>query len=190
MPHVWKLRLPWDVVSRYPQTLGLSTNQDRRADKYKEQRIFAPIPKFLKPAEQLVCSKMFGSEISKLMLGTRPDTAYTVSVVSRFSSNAVQRIMGYLPGTIDLELTYTGELRPLVGYTDADWAGRLDTPRSMNGYVFSIGNGSISWSAKRLLIRTRKSHLLPTNKNPIVAVSSMSSTRSPLSYRAKLFKSL
>ena len=61
------------------------------------------------------------------MLGTRPDIAYAVSVVSRFSANpttdhwlAVQRIMRYLRGTLDLELAFSGDLRPLVGYSDAD----------------------------------------------------------------------
>ena len=47
------------------------------------------------------------------MLGTRPDIAFAVSVVSRYSSNpdpghwqAVKRIFRYLRGTINLKLTY------------------------------------------------------------------------------------
>lgn len=90
------------------------------------------------------------------MLGTRPDIAYAVSVVSRFSANpttdhwlAVQRILRYLRGTLDLELAFSGDLRPLVGYSDADWAGDISTRRSTSGYVFSIGTGPISWSSKR-----------------------------------------
>ena len=90
------------------------------------------------------------------MLGTRPDIAYAVSVVSRFSANpttdhwlAVQRILRYLRGTLDLELAFSGELRPLVGYSDADWAGDISTRRSTSGYVFGIGTGPISWSSKR-----------------------------------------
>lgn len=48
------------------------------------------------------------------MLGTRPDIAYSVSVVSCYSSNpdlgrwqVVKKIFRYLRGTINLKLTYT-----------------------------------------------------------------------------------
>lgn len=61
------------------------------------------------------------------MLGTRLDIAYVVSVVSRFASNptnehytAVEDIFRYLYGTIYYELTYSGELTTLRGYTDLD----------------------------------------------------------------------
>jgi hypothetical protein len=103
--------------------------------------------------------KVYQGRVGSLMyamLGTRPDIAFAVSVISRFSSNpnrhhlkAVNRILKYLRGTIDLELTYSGELKDLNGYSDADWAGDVDTRRSTNGYVFNIGSGTISWSAKR-----------------------------------------
>lgn len=90
------------------------------------------------------------------MLGTRPDLAFSVSVVSRYSSNptdthwtAVKRIFRYIKGTLTLELTFSGPLMSLSGYTDADWAGDVDTRRSTSGYVFNIGSGAISWSSKR-----------------------------------------
>lgn len=79
-----------------------------------------------------------------------------LSVVSRFSANpttdhwlAVQRILRYLRGTLDLELAFSGDLRPLVGYSDADWARDVDTRRSTSGYLFGTGTGPISWSSKR-----------------------------------------
>lgn len=91
-----------------------------------------------------------------LMLGTRPDIAFAVSCVSRYASNpdashfsAVQRIFRYLKGTRTLSLCYKGDLRPLSGYTDADWGGDPDTRRSTSGYVFDVGSGVISWSSKR-----------------------------------------
>lgn len=90
------------------------------------------------------------------MLGTRPDIAYAVSVVSRFASNptnehyaAVEDIFRYLRGTIQHELTFTGELTTLQGYTDSDWAGDTDTRRSTAGYTFNLGSGAITWSSKR-----------------------------------------
>jgi hypothetical protein len=51
------------------------------------------------------------------MLGTRPDLAFAVSVVLRFSSNpdkthirAVERILRYLYNTADLGLVFRGTL--------------------------------------------------------------------------------
>ena len=37
----------------------------------------------------------------------------------------------------------------LCGYSDADWAGDVDTRRSTSGYVFQIGSSTISWSSKK-----------------------------------------
>jgi Reverse transcriptase (RNA-dependent DNA polymerase) len=90
------------------------------------------------------------------MLGTRPDLAFAVSVISRFSSNptnahwsAVKRIFRYVASTLDMSLVFRGELQPLEGYTDSDWAGDQDTRRSTSGYVFNLGSAAISWSSKR-----------------------------------------
>ena len=90
------------------------------------------------------------------MLGTRPDIAYAVSVVSRYGSNpneahwkAVKRIFRYLRHTVNHQLVFRGDLKPLSGYTDADWAGDQDTRRSTSGYVFDVGSAAISWSSKR-----------------------------------------
>ena len=91
-----------------------------------------------------------------LMLGTRPDLAYAVSVVSRYSASptvchwtAAKRIFRYLKGTRHFKLQYKGPIRPLAGYTDADWGGDLDTRRSTSGYCFNVGSGVVSWSSKR-----------------------------------------
>ena len=89
------------------------------------------------------------------MLGTRPDIAFAVSAVSRYAArptqqhrSAVQRIFRYLRKTINYVLVFRGELAALVGYTDSDWAGDLDTRRSTSGYLFSVGSAVISWSSK------------------------------------------
>lgn len=89
------------------------------------------------------------------MLGTRPDIAYAVSVVSRYAAKptpthkaAVTRILRYLRKTIDYALVFKGELAFLAGYSDSDWAGDYDTRKSTSGYVFSVGSATISWSSK------------------------------------------
>ena len=89
-------------------------------------------------------------------LGTRVEIAYSVSFLNRYLGNpspqymrATKRIMQYLRGTTKLELTFCGEFKPLVGYTDLDWAGDIETRRSTSGFLFNIGSGAISWSSKR-----------------------------------------
>ena len=61
------------------------------------------------------------------MLGTRPDIAYAVSLVSRYLVNSTQahwnvviRIFRYLRDTVHYELVYKGSLQALTGYIDFD----------------------------------------------------------------------
>ncbi len=61
------------------------------------------------------------------LMGTRPDLAFAVSMVSQFMSRAgpshwmaVKRIMWYLKGTLDLKLCLGGKDVSLRGYCDAD----------------------------------------------------------------------
>ena len=89
------------------------------------------------------------------MLGTRPDIAYAVSVVSRFAVKptqthkaAVTRIFRYLRKPVDYVLVFKDPLVPLSGYSDSDWAGDYDTRKSTSGYVFNVGSAVISWSSK------------------------------------------
>ena len=90
------------------------------------------------------------------MLGTRVDTAFSVSILSRYLANpgpahikAAKRVMRYLKRTSQMGLAFRGTLKPLIGYTDADWAGDTQTRRSTSGFLFNIGSGAISWSSKQ-----------------------------------------
>jgi hypothetical protein len=107
-------------------------------------------PSFRRKYQSAVGSLMYA------MLGTRPDLAFAVSVISRFSSNptevymkSVKRFFRYIKGTITMGLAFRGGIQPLSGYTDFDWAGCHDTRRSTSGYVFSLGSAAISRSSKR-----------------------------------------
>jgi hypothetical protein len=117
-----------------------------------------------KPAQEDYCCtdelrQRYQSAVGSLMyamLGTRPDIAFAVSIVSRFASNPtglhwklVEDIFSYLHGHKDLQLTFQGGIEALVGFTDSDWGADLSTRRSTSGYVFNIGSGAISWSSKR-----------------------------------------
>ena len=115
----------------------------------------APAEYTAKPEFKHTYQSAIGS-LMYAMLGTRPDIAFVVSVVSRYASNptedhwtAVKRIFRYLKGTLHLRLTFSKSLQPLCGWTDADWADDKDTRRFTSDYVFNLGSAAIIWSFKR-----------------------------------------
>ena len=76
-----------------------------------------------------------------LAIVSRPDIAYAVNSVSRFLNNysndhwrAVKRILAYLSGTIGHGIEFRGGGSELVGYSDADYAGDVETRKSTTGY--------------------------------------------------------
>ena len=106
-------------------------------------------PAFRQQYQSAVGSLMYA------MLGTRPDIAYAVAVVSRYSANpsqqhwlCVRQIIRYLRTTMHFQLVYKGKLRALSGYTDSDFAAD-STRRSTSGYLFNVGSAPICWSSKR-----------------------------------------
>jgi hypothetical protein len=42
----------------------------------------------------------------------------------------------------------------IVGYSDSDFMGCLDTDRSTSGYVFKLASGDISWSSSKQTVMT------------------------------------
>jgi hypothetical protein len=90
-----------------------------------------------------------------LALNTRPDISYAVGVLARFNTNpifrackALIRLLLYLRSTPNIGLTFTGTELDLFAYSDADWAGDLDSRRSTTGYVVYAAGGPIAWQSK------------------------------------------
>ena len=88
-------------------------------------------------------------------LATRPDIAFAVLTVARFSVNpgmahwnAVKCVFRYLAGTRDLWLTYGEAQQALVGYADADGSMSEDC-HAITGFTFLIDGGAVSWSSKK-----------------------------------------
>jgi hypothetical protein len=96
---------------------------------------------------------------------TRPDLAYSVSLVSRFMAqpqlshlDAVKHILRYVKKTADYGLFYSSEPTTLpLGCTDADSASCPETRRSTSGYAFTMAGASITWQSKRQLTIARSS---------------------------------
>lgn len=90
------------------------------------------------------------------MLGTWLDLVYAVSLISWYTSNPTQLhyntvkcIFHYLQRTVNLRLVFRRDLERLADYSDADWAGDLNTWWTTSEYIFNLGSGAISWSSKR-----------------------------------------
>ncbi|XP_021321709.1 uncharacterized protein LOC110437561 [Sorghum bicolor] len=72
---------------------------------------------------------------------------------------ALKRILRYLRDTFNfgLLLHRRSSSIELVIYTDADWAGCLDTRRSTSCYAGFLGGNLVSWSSKYQPIISRSS---------------------------------
>jgi len=109
-----------------------------------------------------------------LMLGTRPDLAYTVGFISRSLENPssedvakVKRAFRYIAGSTTLGIVYTPDLKTgiLECYCDADYGGCLKTGRSTTGVLIKHAGGAISWLSQRQPIVTS------TTESEIVAAT-------------------
>lgn len=87
---------------------------------------------------------------------TRPDLAFSVNTLSKFSSDpneqhwcALKRVLRYVRGTCNFGIWYSKVGFAPVGYSDSDFAGDCDDRRSCSGYVFMLGGGAVSWSSKK-----------------------------------------
>lgn len=103
------------------------------------------------PYREAVGSLLFAARVS------RPDIEYAVNYASQFLNcfreehwRAVKRIFRYLIGTRDFGLTFGNSgSSDIFGYTDADYAGCVDTRRSRSGFVFVFNGGPICWSSQK-----------------------------------------
>jgi hypothetical protein len=104
---------------------------------------------------------MIGS-VMYLMVGTRPDLAYAIGVLSRFSANpkaahlsALKRIFRYIKNTSKVGITLGGQDNELLAFADAAFGDDRATGHSTSGYVIMLGDGPVSWSSKRQSLVTQ-----------------------------------
>ncbi|KAJ3684738.1 hypothetical protein LUZ61_013902 [Rhynchospora tenuis] len=105
----------------------------------------------------------YASVVGSLMYAqvcTRPDIKFVVGMLGRYQSNpgldhwrAAKKVLRYLQWTKDYMLTYRKfESLEVIGYSDSDFVGCVDTRKSTSGYIFMLTGGPISWkSAKQSL---------------------------------------
>ena len=100
----------------------------------------------------------YASAVGSLMYAmvcTRPDIAHVVGTVSRFLSNpsrkhwnAVKWILRYLYGTIDMKLYFGGDKPTLMGYSDSDMVGDIDSRKSTSDYLIKFVGGVVTWQSR------------------------------------------
>ncbi|CAM8965807.1 unnamed protein product [Rhodiola kirilowii] len=110
---------------------------------------------------QVEYSKVIGS-LMYLMNCTRPDIAYCVSRLARYTSNpgyehwkAIVRVLKYLRFTRDYGLHYTRYPEVIEGYTDASWISDIQDSKATSGYVFTLGGAAVSWKSSKQTLITR-----------------------------------
>ena len=98
---------------------------------------------------QLIGSLMY------LSVCTRPDITQAVGALARYMAQpttvhwqAAKGVLRYLSGTANYGIIFGGNKSGLQAYSDADYAGDIDTRRSTTGYVYILNGGAISWSSR------------------------------------------
>ncbi|RVW13910.1 Retrovirus-related Pol polyprotein from transposon TNT 1-94 [Vitis vinifera] len=110
---------------------------------------------------QVEYSRIIGS-LMYLMSCTRPDIAYAVGKLSRYTSNpgakhwqGIVRVLKYLRFTRDYGLHYTRYPAVLEGYSDANWISNVKDSKSHSGYVFTLGGAAVSWKSSKQTVIAR-----------------------------------
>ena len=91
---------------------------------------------------------------------TRPDIAYSVSVVGQYMSSltidhwmVVDHILCYLKKAPRHGILYSNHRHNRIEYfTNADWAGSKEDIRSTSGYCVFVGGNLISWNSKKQVL--------------------------------------
>jgi hypothetical protein len=84
-------------------------------------------PEYVCPTDQRIEYQRVIGSLMYIILGTRGDIAYTISIASQYLANPgpqhiklARRILRYLKGTEALNLTYKGQLQILNSFTNTD----------------------------------------------------------------------
>ena len=92
-----------------------------------------------------------------LTLGSRPDIAYAVILLSQFMANPskehinkAMNIIKYVRSTVNAKITYNGRNKEgLIAYADADWASDSIDRKSVTGFIIILAGAPIGWISRK-----------------------------------------
>ena len=95
------------------------------------------------------------STLMYAMLSTWPDISYMITQISKYLSNpgtphweGMKHVYRYLAGTMNMWLSFGGEVKELTGYANVDGSMGEDW-HALSGYAYIIDGSAVSWSTKR-----------------------------------------
>ncbi|CAH1444067.1 unnamed protein product [Lactuca virosa] len=110
---------------------------------------------------QVEYARIIGS-LMYLMSCTRPDLAFAISRLSRYTSNpsaehwkCIKRLLQYLRYTHNYGLHYTRYPEVIEGYSDVNWISNIKDSKSTSGFLFTLGGGAISWKSSKQTVIAR-----------------------------------
>ncbi|XP_065631484.1 secreted RxLR effector protein 161-like [Quercus suber] len=97
----------------------------------------------------------YASTVGSLMYAQtciEPDISFAVGMLGRYQSNpgldhwkAAKKVIRYLQGTKDYKLTFKRSNNlEVIGYSDSDFTGSIDSRKSTFGYLFMLFGRAIS----------------------------------------------
>ena len=106
-----------------------------------------------KPEQRSYCQSIIGSLLF-LALGTRPDIAHAVIMMSQFMVNPSMdhinrslHIVCYVNTNLNAKICYDGKGQGFIAYADADWGSDPITRKSITGNIIKLANGAVSWTS-------------------------------------------
>ena len=105
------------------------------------------------PYRQLIGSLMYAA------ITVRPDTAFIVNQLAQHCNDpgeqhwkAGKKVLRYLAATRRFGISFSGgesNVDTLIAFSDADYAGDVDTRRSTSGFLFMLNGGVVSYCSRR-----------------------------------------
>jgi Reverse transcriptase (RNA-dependent DNA polymerase) len=146
------------TLSQLPNVVELLTSNRMENSNAKPTPMDANLKLTAAETNEIFEQSLYRTNVGKLMYicrCTRPDLTISVSILSRYShapgkehSVAIKRLLGYLNGTRNLRLIFSGRISgklKLKIYVDSDWAGCHQDRKSTTGFSIYLNGNLLSY---------------------------------------------